>query len=225
MKLTASTNQAVYNNNIGAGNLCRVRRCVITAVAAAFAQYGIANWNANSEIVRNVVYGFVDYGIYLANSAGKIYNCTVYGNDFTAPGEGYRQGAGGNSDIRNCISLSCTDNWSGTAGGSCTHNLSDTGDADIPGGSSQTSSAAAEFVSVTGGSEDFHLKCCQKAADNGTDLGTTADANIDIDGRDVDAEGDTWDIGAHEFVVTVATVIDGERAIHGGMEQLSGGLM
>ena len=29
------------------------------------------------------------------------------------------------------------------------------------------------------------------------------DSNYDIDGRDRDAEGDTWDIGADEFTETV----------------------
>jgi hypothetical protein len=34
---------------------------------------------------------------------------------------------------------------------------------------------------------------------NGVDLGTTNGVDIDINGRDRDALGDTWTIGAHQF--------------------------
>ena len=65
---------------------------------------------------------------------------------------------------------------------------------------------ADQFVSTTGGSEDLHLKAGSDAIDAGTDLGTSpTGVNIDIDGRDRDAEGDTWDIGAHEYVVVSTT--------------------
>ena len=48
-------------------------------------------------------------------------------------------------------------------------------------------------------SDDFHLASTDtKLIDRGADLGT--EANVDIDGRDRDSEGDTWDIGADEFV-------------------------
>ncbi len=36
--------------------------------------------------------------------------------------------------------------------------------------------------------------------DAGADLGTNQESNYDIDGRDRDAQGDTWDMGADEFV-------------------------
>ena len=56
-------------------------------------------------------------------------------------------------------------------------------------------------MSTTGGSEDLHLKAGADAIDAGTDLGTTpTGVNYDIDGRDRDAEGDVWDIGADEYV-------------------------
>lgn len=72
-------------------------------------------------------------------------------------------------------------------------------DATAPGANSVTGiTPADQFSDLTGGSEDYHLKSGADCIDAGVDLGTTA--NIDIDGRDVDAEGDTWDIGADEFV-------------------------
>ncbi len=80
------------------------------------------------------------------------------------------------------------------------HNLSS--DTTATGTGSLTSKTSAnQFVSTTGGSEDLHLKTGADAIDAGTDLGTTpSGVEIDIDGRDRDAEGDTWDMGAHEFI-------------------------
>jgi len=62
-----------------------------------------------------------------------------------------------------------------------------------------------EQVTINGGStvgsEDLHLKAQSDAIDAGTDLGTTpSGVEIDINGRDRDSQGDTWDQGAHEFV-------------------------
>ena len=60
--------------------------------------------------------------------------------------------------------------------------------------------AEISFVSTTVGSEDLHigtaLSVCNMA---GVDLGTTNGVDIDINGRDRDALGDTWTIGAHQF--------------------------
>lgn len=81
-----------------------------------------------------------------------------------------------------------------------THNLaSDTTASGT--GSIDSATTADQFVSTTVGSEDLHLKLGSDAIDAGTDLGTTpSGVEIDIDGRDRDSEGDTWDMGAHEFV-------------------------
>lgn len=55
--------------------------------------------------------------------------------------------------------------------------------------------------------DDFHLDSTDTAAiDKGTDLGDGA-WDIDIDGRDRDAEGDTWDIGADEYVAAPAAAL------------------
>ena len=76
-------------------------------------------------------------------------------------------------------------------------------------------------MSVGGGSIDLKLKAGAAAIGAGADLGTgyydstsgftlatsaygTA-LNIDIDGRDRDAEGDDWDIGADQFVASATT--------------------
>ena len=60
--------------------------------------------------------------------------------------------------------------------------------------------AQIAFVSITAGSEDLHITEDSVCVDAGTDLGTTGGVQTDINGRDRDAQGDTWDIGAHEFV-------------------------
>lgn len=61
-----------------------------------------------------------------------------------------------------------------------------------------------QFVSTTLGSEDLHIKSGSDAIDVGLDLvNTPAGVKFDINNRDVDAEGDTWDIGAHELVAAV----------------------
>ena len=60
--------------------------------------------------------------------------------------------------------------------------------------------AQIAFVSTTAGSEDLHITADSVCVDAGTDLGTTGGTQTDINGRDRDSEGDTWDIGAHEFV-------------------------
>ena len=71
-------------------------------------------------------------------------------------------------------------------------------------GSLTEKASSDQFVSTTGGSEDLHLKSGADAIDAGADLGTTpSGVEIDINGRDRDAEGDTWDMGAHEFVASL----------------------
>ena len=61
--------------------------------------------------------------------------------------------------------------------------------------------AQIDFVSTTVGAEDLHISQSSVCIGAGVDLGTTNGVEIDINGRDRDATGDTWDIGAHEFTV------------------------
>lgn len=68
-------------------------------------------------------------------------------------------------------------------------------------GSIDSITTADQYVSTTGGSEDLHLKSGSDGIDAGTDLVTTPNGvEIDINGRNRDSEGDTWDMGAHELV-------------------------
>jgi hypothetical protein len=65
--------------------------------------------------------------------------------------------------------------------------------------------AQIAFVSTSAGSEDLHITADSVCVDAGTDLGTSGGVEIDINGRDRDSQGDTWDIGAHEFVADADT--------------------
>jgi hypothetical protein len=62
--------------------------------------------------------------------------------------------------------------------------------------------AEISFVSTTVGSEDLHIDTDSVCLEAGVDLGTTNEANIDIDGVDRDATGVTWDIGADQASVS-----------------------
>jgi hypothetical protein len=85
--------------------------------------------------------------------------------------------------------------------GAASHNGSSDGTS--PGSGSLTSLAASsELTSTTSGSENLHLQSAADCLDAGTDL--QADpfgVQFDIDGRDRDSQGDTWDIGADEHIV------------------------
>ena len=81
------------------------------------------------------------------------------------------------------------------------YNMTSDSTGDNAGGSNNLidKTSGDQFVSTTAGSEDLNLKTGSDAVDTGVDLGTTpAGVNIDITGRDRDAEGDTWDMGAYE---------------------------
>ncbi len=72
-------------------------------------------------------------------------------------------------------------------------------------GSLDSKTAANQFVSVTGGSEDLHLKSGADAIGAGVDLVTTpSGVQFDIDNFDRDTEAVTWDMGAHQFVAPPA---------------------
>jgi hypothetical protein len=146
-----------------------------------------------------------------ASTAFDIHNCTVHNVTNSSGGTAY--GISWNDisafTVQNTIATDSDDgDFNGTSSNATEqYNLSS--DATAAGTGSLTSKTAAnQFVSTTGGSEDLHLKSGADAIDAGTDQGTTpAGVEIDIDGRDRDAEGDTWDIGAHEFVAAPAGTI------------------
>jgi len=180
---------------------------------------------STADILNNIVYDIAsahtsnDLHAIWANSgldsrAQRVCNNTLYNTTGNGAGSGVCYGIH-TQDIANHI---CSNNISmQTTGGSGTvqdytlgagaptnstaqTNMDEDGTA--PGSDPQASKTVGDqFVSTTGGSEDLHLKSGSDAIDNGTDLTTSpTGVNIDINGRDRDVEGDTWDIGAHELV-------------------------
>lgn len=76
--------------------------------------------------------------------------------------------------------------------------------------------ANVDFISTTAGAEDLRLDSSSQAIDEGVDLVTTpTNVNIDIAGRDRDAGGDTWDIGAHEYVAAGGATPNAYRPLLG----------
>ncbi|MEM8973619.1 MAG: hypothetical protein AAGD43_16290 [Pseudomonadota bacterium] len=141
----------------------------------------------------------------------NVYNCTLH-DVSDASGNATACLILSDRSDENCRNVICT-GATNTGSGSATdfspasptnatmdYNMSS--DTSASGANSITSvTVADQYVSTVSGSEDLHLKTGSDAIGAGVDLGTSpTNVNIDINGRDRDAEGDTWDIGAHQFV-------------------------
>ena len=152
------------------------------------------------------------YGISTANAdsthLGEILNCTVWSitQEYALKnGYGISTYDHANKVVKNNVIIDCNidldlDSPSVTT----SYDYNCTSDTTSSGSNSLASKTAADnFVGIA--PVDLHLKSGADCIDEGVDLGTTYEAvELDIDNRDVDAEGDTWDIGAHEFVVVAA---------------------
>ena len=147
---------------------------------------------AYGGFINNTVFGINNnasnaaYGLYIRSddTDGVLKNNIVMGTAST--------GGGSPVDIR------FVSNSSNIASD---YNITSDASGDNAGGSNNLidKTSSDQFVSTTAGSEDLHLKAGADAVDAGVDLGTTpAGVNVDIAGRDRDAEGDTWDMGAYE---------------------------
>lgn len=178
-----------------------IRNCVIPGDSrdgTGSQQNGIYGYRDDCIALNNII-----YGTNTTNSSGVF---------FDSPSE---DSVARNNTIYDCaegINIDevvttvqnnlCVGNTTDYTGSPNTANNNLDSDSTAPGTSSQTSDAATEFADTTAGMEDLHLKSGATAIDNGADLGTTDGVEVDIDNRDRDAEGDTWDIGAYEFVAT-----------------------
>ena len=104
------------------------------------------------------------------------------------------------TDITGSSTSACFANVGVTSTASRDYNLST--DDTAFGSNSIHSAILNNIYSSASGTVDLHLKPGSPAVDAGFDLGRTPkNVNIDIDGRNRDAESDTWDIGADEFVL------------------------
>lgn len=214
------------NTPLSGSETLDILRTIIHSQKGNFSHIGIrlsqitGSSSVTVNLLDNIVYdihksfgsgGDDAYGIYdnVSLPTVNIANHTSF--DISGFGSGEAVGVkiiSGGGTLQNTISMDTGHGSAGTTNDFDTagthtedHNLSS--DATAAGTGSLTSkSSSNQFVSTTGGSEDLHLKTGADAIDAATDLGTTpTGVEIDIDGRDRDAEGDTWDIGADEFVV------------------------
>ena len=206
-----------------------VRNCVmhnLTLQAGGFAAYAIHLTTSNSPsrngesnaILNNIIYGVTSTspsggdagGIYA--DAGKAENPIYVDNntvhDVTArTSSHFARGLNVtahaipiNNIVTDVSGSSSADCFWGSFNSSADYNLST--DTTAPGTNSITSATLSTIYKSDSGTVDLHLKSGSPAIDAGNDLGTTPlGVNIDIDGRDRDLEGDTWDIGADEYFV------------------------
>jgi len=186
------------------------------------------------SILNNIIYNIVETtddtssAININGWQGtvNIYNNTVYniesddsGSSKSATAYRYNGHANQQANVKNNIAAKMVADtasykrafWdTGTGTANEDYNLSDdtistaaykaTGSNSLP----DQTLAQIDFVATGVGTEDLHLNTSSVAIDEGVDLGTTNGVNIDINQRDRDSEGDTWDIGAHEFGDLVA---------------------
>lgn len=200
------------------GEYPTVRYCIVhDAVGNSSLSPAINTSSRDARIIRNIVYnwnhsvnGRSCVGIVsLGQATGVCIGNTVWNITGVGVGTGKGIDVGGDASgyiCKNNISMGNSSfdfEFAGTTNGAYGTNMSE--DTTATGGSGNITSAvvADQFVSTVAGSEDLHLKSGADAIDAGEDLGAISipGMEIDIDGRDTDAEGDTWDIGADEFVV------------------------
>ena len=219
---TATTNIYVKNNLIHDIDSTYSSECAGVYINGA---------GTSRYVMNNFVYDIsragssYSYGIFagLNGSNTDVYCNTIF-NVTNSSGYAFGIDAGNGSYVGTTSSLvkdnvvlsisgSHTDSscyWTtGTANASSDYNLSD--DATAWGSNSVTSAdgatAANTITNTTSGSENLHLKSGSYAIEAGVDLGTTpTGVEIDIDGRNRDSEGDTWDIGADQTIVTGVTI-------------------
>jgi hypothetical protein len=183
-----------------------VKDCIIRCHTAESA-YGIRFFGAGSTIgtVDNcIIYGGFARGIgrYYDGSGRIVYvrNSTISG--CSTSGIAARQA--NSMYVTNCAVFNNADDFEGTfpAGGItyCARDDADagTGNVDISPGATEADDWAAAFTDYTNG--DFSLKSGSPLIDAGTDLSAVMDS-VDIIGTSR-PQGDYWDIGAFEFVVS-----------------------
>ncbi len=126
------------------------------------------------------------------DSAGSdaIYNCTVY----SCSSHGIDLNS--NTTIKNTYSGSATSSdFNGTPG---TYSNNASSDTTEPGGTNTNKAASDQFVDLTAGYEDFHLKATAFLKDQGADLSSTFGDDIEGVYRSETATTSYWDIGASE---------------------------
>lgn len=90
--------------------------------------------------------------------------------------------------------------WDVSTSVNCTANKNASDDSTAPAAiATEPVDSSVEFESDAS-PWDLTLASGAESIDAGTDLGTTRGVNVSITSRDRDSEGDTWDLGAYEYV-------------------------
>jgi hypothetical protein len=164
-------------------------KCILTGGTTGRGLIEYNDWipaaNASCFLINNLIYNSTTYGIESGRGGGGghkffyFYDNTIYNS--------------GNIDIQ----------FSDIGGGVVENTIVNGGTITVSGATlttNLTGTTGVTFVSVTGGSEDFHLASTDTVAiDHGTDASANGNYNFtdDIDG--VTRTG-IWDIGADEYV-------------------------
>ena len=192
IKPIAGANNSVVKNNVFY-DINNISTGTFGAAIGSSTQ-SYTNFFVYDNIIYNTELTGVSWGF--GNQGVLVYNNTIYNAGSTGFAIGHT-----NSTVtakNNLICASVTADYGANIDTRVTNASCDaTGD-----GSLINFTASNQFTNTSSGSEDFHLKSGANAIDVGTDL--TTSANIDIDGRDRDATGDVWDLGADEFVASAA---------------------
>lgn len=170
----------------------RISDCVVrsSSTRTGGAGSGIYQGSGKLSVQNTVVYKAGGSGVYTEFSSNSpttnLDNCTI-----AACGE-YGVSSGGTMTLRN---IYCGGNGTDAYSGSMTRTTCAHSSATVFGGSTASvAHSTANFVSITSGSEDYHLVSGSALIDAGTDLSGTF--TTDIDGN---TRSGTWDIGADEF--------------------------
>jgi hypothetical protein len=218
---------AAIRISTGTNNTATVAQCLIHQMNSNDGHmYGIQNQNSELAVLNCFMWDLTQTqtstavleGISLQTGrTSVIYNNTVHALTNNG-GSGACYGIAFNDDVdfvlKNNISIDTGGTSSGTkqdyeqaspSVATTSNNIAS--DTSASGSDSHDSESSASLLVSNSAPFDLHLVSgAANAIDGGTDLGTTpSGVEIDIDGRDRDAQGDVWDIGAHEFVAAAGT--------------------
>ena len=188
-----------------------------SSINGIYGRYGYVN--ATNNIVYNLTHtsAYTGRGILYASYRDcSVCNNTVYNIDATYPTPNINYGiqaSNGGHTVKNNIALEIDTavNFDGCFSTASSANVSHNLASDLTAfgvGALVNKSAADQFVSIVGGSEDLHLKTTADAVGAGEDLGSTpAGVQYDIDGVDRTLRDLAWDIGADQVSTIVVKTI------------------
>jgi hypothetical protein len=223
VKTTSATLSALLSATgiTATNNSLQIDDCIFqaTALTTAYCVNLVGDTDTRGHMRNCIVYSSGN-GINAANSSVfEFSHCTVQSAGATG-----MLITGNNHTIKNVYSGGATTCFSGAGTPAAySHNASTDATADDKGGGTGcliNLTAADQFVSITGGSEDFHLKAGTSLNAAGTPLGAVTD---DIVGTARD--GSTPDIGAFEFIsITgdLAGTLAPVTASISGIEEMTG---